>query len=120
MERDSRNLEHPSSSSSISESPLPSPIRRPPLYTDQEELQRTNLQMTNLRNVGFHKWEMLILKGSAYSGTKVVVYKSNERRKVEESRYRIIGNIVEILHMDNAKTTKKNVRNRTKCGVEID
>ncbi|XP_056165514.1 uncharacterized protein LOC115662825 isoform X2 [Syzygium oleosum] len=25
-----------------------------------------------------------------------------------------------ILHMDNAKTTKKNVRNRTKCRVEID
>ncbi|KAI6695685.1 hypothetical protein NL676_023395 [Syzygium grande] len=113
--RDSVVLEHPSSSSSISELPLPSPIRHPPPYTNQEELQRTNL-----RKAGFHKWEMLILKGSAYSGTKAVVYKLNERRKVEESGYRIIGNIVEIFHMDNAKTTKKNVRNRTKCGVEID
>ncbi|XP_056165516.1 uncharacterized protein LOC115662825 isoform X4 [Syzygium oleosum] len=27
---------------------------------------------------------------------------------------------LQILHMDNAKTTKKNVRNRTKCRVEID
>ncbi|KAI6671859.1 hypothetical protein NL676_006744 [Syzygium grande] len=65
---------------------------KPIFLTGRSEDQR-KITSSNLRNAGFHKWEMLILKGSAYSGTKAVVYKSNERRKVEESGYRIIGNI---------------------------
>ncbi|KAI6693753.1 hypothetical protein NL676_021463 [Syzygium grande] len=103
-QRDSVVLEHPSSSSSISESPLPSPIRSPPPYTDQcaklslvlvgpqlpkkiralasyqeytfaaygsdigvfKCAHQEELQRTNLRNAGFDKWEMLILKERSF------------------------------------------------------
>ncbi|KAI6671858.1 hypothetical protein NL676_006743 [Syzygium grande] len=65
---------------------------KPIFLTGRSEDQR-KITSSNLRNAGFHKWEMLILKGSDYSGTTAVVYKSNDRRKVVESGYRIIGNI---------------------------
>ncbi|XP_030526455.1 acid phosphatase 1-like [Rhodamnia argentea] len=65
---------------------------KPIFLTGRSEDQR-KITTTNLRNAGYHKWEMLILKGSTYSGKTAVAYKSNERRKVEESGYRIVGNI---------------------------
>ncbi|KAK3410894.1 hypothetical protein EUGRSUZ_J02928 [Eucalyptus grandis] len=65
---------------------------KPIFLTGRTEDQR-KITSSNLRNAGFRNWEMLILKGSAYSGTTAVVYKSSERRKVEESGYRIVGNI---------------------------
>ncbi|KAK3415626.1 acid phosphatase 1 [Eucalyptus grandis] len=65
---------------------------KPIFLTGRTEDQR-KITSSNLRNAGFSNWEMLILKGSTYSGTTAVVYKSSERRKVEESGYRIVGNI---------------------------
>ncbi|KAJ4718004.1 acid phosphatase 1-like [Melia azedarach] len=47
----------------------------------------------NLQSVGFHTWEKLIHKGSAFSGKTAVVYKSSERKELENGGYRIIGNI---------------------------
>ncbi|XP_010654600.1 acid phosphatase 1 [Vitis vinifera] len=58
--------------------------------TGRPEAQR-NVTAANLRNVGYHTWEKLILKGSS-AGT-IVVYKSNERKKLKKSGYRIIDNI---------------------------
>ncbi|KAG6669243.1 hypothetical protein I3843_01G221900 [Carya illinoinensis] len=60
--------------------------------TGRGESQR-NVTTTNLKNVGYHTWEKLILKGSAYSGTTAVVYKSSERRNLVKKGYRIVGNI---------------------------
>ncbi|PRQ51130.1 putative Acid phosphatase [Rosa chinensis] len=60
--------------------------------TGREESQR-NVTETNLKNVGYDTWETLVLKDSSYSGSTAVVYKSAERKKLEESGYRIIGNI---------------------------
>ncbi|KAH7511528.1 hypothetical protein FEM48_ZijujUnG0006000 [Ziziphus jujuba var. spinosa] len=60
--------------------------------TGRPEDQR-NVTATNLKNVGFHSWEKLILKGSSYKGTTAVVYKSAQRENLEESGYRIVGNI---------------------------
>ncbi|KAM5579208.1 stem 28 kDa glycoprotein-like [Rosa sericea] len=47
----------------------------------------------NLKYVGYHTWEKLVLKNSSYSGNTSVVYKSSERKELEKSGYRIIGNI---------------------------
>ncbi|XP_044479452.1 acid phosphatase 1-like isoform X1 [Mangifera indica] len=54
-----------------------------------------NVTATNLKNVGYHTWEQLILRASSYPANATVqLYKPNERRKLEEiNRYRIIGNI---------------------------
>ncbi|KAE8709135.1 Mitochondrial-processing peptidase subunit alpha isoform 1 [Hibiscus syriacus] len=47
----------------------------------------------NLRQAGYHTWEKLILKGASYSGKTATLYKSSERKKLENSGYRIIGNM---------------------------
>ncbi|KAK1553767.1 hypothetical protein Q3G72_003407 [Acer saccharum] len=61
--------------------------------TGRPEDQR-NVTVANLKEVGYHTWEKLILKNSTYySGSTAVVYKSKERKKLEENGYRIIGNI---------------------------
>lgn len=59
--------------------------------TGRPEAQR-KVTKANLRNVGFHSWKELICRGSSETGT-AVVYKSQERKRLEESGYRIIGNI---------------------------
>ncbi|KAE8655708.1 pentatricopeptide repeat-containing protein [Hibiscus syriacus] len=60
--------------------------------TGRTEDQR-DLTANNLRQAGYHTREKLILKGSSYSGKKATVYKSSERKKLEKSRHRIIGNM---------------------------
>lgn len=60
--------------------------------TGRSEDQR-NVTTANLKNVGFHTWEKLILKTSSYSGTTAVVYKSANRKSLEQNGYKIIGNI---------------------------
>ncbi|CAB4302998.1 unnamed protein product [Prunus armeniaca] len=59
--------------------------------TGRGEDQR-NVTTANLKNVGYHTWEKLILKGSAYTGKTSYVYKSAERTKLVKSGFRIIGN----------------------------
>ncbi|KAI4330655.1 hypothetical protein MLD38_028923 [Melastoma candidum] len=54
---------------------------------------QTRVTGANLKNVGFHTWIKLILKGSSDSGKTAVVYKSERRTKLVESGYRIVGNI---------------------------
>ncbi|XVF03026.1 hypothetical protein REPUB_Repub04eG0225000 [Reevesia pubescens] len=60
--------------------------------TGRAEDQRS-ATATNLKKVGFHTWEKLILKETSYLGKPSVIYKSNERKKLEKNGYRIIGNI---------------------------
>nr|DAD43439.1 TPA_asm: hypothetical protein HUJ06_001669 [Nelumbo nucifera] len=60
--------------------------------TGRSEDQR-KATSTNLKKAGFHTWEKLILKKSSNQGTTAVVYKSGERKTLEESGYRIVGNI---------------------------
>ncbi|PON54487.1 Acid phosphatase [Parasponia andersonii] len=61
--------------------------------TGRTEDQRTVTE-TNLKSVGYHNWEKLILKGKEFSGKTAVAYKSAQRKKLEEEDgYRIIGNI---------------------------
>ncbi|KAL6134543.1 hypothetical protein ACLB2K_066774 [Fragaria x ananassa] len=60
--------------------------------TGRGESQRSVTE-TNLKKVGYHTWEKLVLKDSSYSGKTAVIYKSTERKKLEEKGYRIIGNI---------------------------
>ncbi|XP_062087581.1 stem 28 kDa glycoprotein-like [Humulus lupulus] len=60
--------------------------------TGRTEDQR-DVTEANLKAVGYHTWERLVLKGSDYSGKSAVEYKSAQRKKVEEDGYRIIGNI---------------------------
>ncbi|KAK8479040.1 hypothetical protein V6N13_078028 [Hibiscus sabdariffa] len=52
-----------------------------------------NVTSKNLRQVGYHTWEKLILKATSYSGETAVAYKSSERGKLVKSGYRIVGNI---------------------------
>ncbi|KAJ9693464.1 hypothetical protein PVL29_012299 [Vitis rotundifolia] len=51
-----------------------------------------NVTAANLKKVGYHTWEKLILRKSS-DGSTALVYKSNQRKKVEESGYRIVGNM---------------------------
>ncbi|KAM3747492.1 hypothetical protein ACB098_05G039600 [Castanea mollissima] len=60
--------------------------------TGRSEEQRT-VTTNNLKRVGFHTWEKLILKASSYTGKTAVEYKSTERNNLEKNGYRIIGNI---------------------------
>jgi len=46
----------------------------------------------NLRSVGYHTWEKLVLKPSSL-GSSVVPYKSGERQKLVDAGYRIVGNM---------------------------
>ncbi|TKY64435.1 Stem 28 kDa glycoprotein [Spatholobus suberectus] len=57
-------------------------------------LDQKAVTATNLKLAGYHAWEKLICKDtSIYSGSTAVTYKSAERKKLEESGYKIIGNI---------------------------
>ncbi|TKY64434.1 Stem 28 kDa glycoprotein [Spatholobus suberectus] len=48
----------------------------------------------NLKRAGYRKWEKLIVKDPLVcAGKTAVTYKSAERKKLEESGYRIVGNI---------------------------
>ncbi|OMO66479.1 Acid phosphatase (Class B) [Corchorus olitorius] len=47
----------------------------------------------NLKKAGYKTWEKLILRKSSESGKAAVEYKSGHRKKLEESGYRIVGNI---------------------------
>ncbi|XP_010098162.2 acid phosphatase 1 [Morus notabilis] len=59
-------------------------LRTEDLRTDTEN---------NLRNVGYETWEKVILRpDSNYAGTSLE-FKSGQRKKLEESKYRIVGNI---------------------------
>ncbi|RVW89335.1 Acid phosphatase 1 [Vitis vinifera] len=51
-----------------------------------------NVTVANLKKVGYHTWEKLILRKSS-DGSTALVYKSNQRKKVEESGYKIVGNM---------------------------
>ncbi|XP_034695463.1 acid phosphatase 1-like [Vitis riparia] len=51
-----------------------------------------NVTVANLKKVGYHTWEKLILRKSSDEST-ALVYKSNQRKKVEESGYKIVGNM---------------------------
>ncbi|KAA8540337.1 hypothetical protein F0562_024744 [Nyssa sinensis] len=50
-------------------------------------------RITNLKKVGYHTWEKLILKKNSESSTTSVVYKSRKRAELEAAGYRIIGNM---------------------------
>ncbi|RDX57601.1 Stem 28 kDa glycoprotein, partial [Mucuna pruriens] len=77
-------------------------------------LDQKDITAQNLKLAGYHTWTKLIVKSvssylfyktkptyystytkdpSIYHGKTAVTYKSAERKKVEESGYRIIGNI---------------------------
>lgn len=48
----------------------------------------------NMRNIGYHTWEFMIMKEANETGMKSVEYKSKHRREIEEKMgYRIIGNM---------------------------
>ncbi|XP_038693190.1 acid phosphatase 1-like [Tripterygium wilfordii] len=64
---------------------------KPVFLTGRTEDKR-NVTTTNLKNAGYHTLEMLILKGSNYSGKTATEYKSNERRNLEMKGFRIVGN----------------------------
>ncbi|GFQ04385.1 acid phosphatase 1 [Phtheirospermum japonicum] len=48
---------------------------------------------SNLKNVGYTTWEKLFFKTTADKGTPTRIFKSKKRKELEESGYRIIGNI---------------------------
>lgn len=63
------------------------------LLTGRMEPSR-NLTESNLKNVGYHSWEKLILRETGeWNDTTQRAHKSAERRKLVESGYRIIGNM---------------------------
>ncbi|XP_028778922.1 acid phosphatase 1-like [Neltuma alba] len=78
--------------------------------TGRPESQR-NATTHNLLLAGYHSWHKLILKDGQYGGKTAVEYKSEERRKVEEGGYRIVGNIgdqwSDILGTTNGQRTFK-------------
>ncbi|KMT01757.1 hypothetical protein BVRB_9g212060 [Beta vulgaris subsp. vulgaris] len=47
----------------------------------------------NMKNIGYTKWDMMILKQASESKLKAVEYKSAHRTKLEKMGYRIIGNM---------------------------
>ncbi|CAL5361283.1 unnamed protein product [Camellia sinensis] len=60
--------------------------------TGRPESQR-NVTANNLKKVGYHTLEKLLLRGSADIGTTAVTYKSNQREKLEKEGYRVLGNM---------------------------
>ncbi|XP_015902068.3 stem 28 kDa glycoprotein [Ziziphus jujuba] len=60
--------------------------------TGRSEEQR-DITQTNLLNAGYHTWEKLILKGPSFKNKTAVVYKSAQRKKLENNGYNIVGNI---------------------------
>ncbi|XP_065868498.1 stem 28 kDa glycoprotein-like [Euphorbia lathyris] len=63
------------------------------VFLTGRSVDKKSITSTNLKNAGYRKWEKLILKASSYTGKTAVMYKSNERAKLEKKGYRIIGNI---------------------------
>ncbi|XP_008798588.2 acid phosphatase 1-like [Phoenix dactylifera] len=59
--------------------------------TGRTEDQR-DITAHNLKMVGYHTWEKLLLKGLNVSGSSVA-YKSGMRQKLEEEGYSVVGNI---------------------------
>ncbi|XP_027167749.1 acid phosphatase 1-like [Coffea eugenioides] len=64
---------------------------KPVFISGTKEVYR-EVRISNLKNVGYRKWEKLILKGENDTGS-AVVYKSNKRTELVEAGYRIVGNI---------------------------
>ncbi|KAL5576891.1 hypothetical protein UlMin_018590 [Ulmus minor] len=60
--------------------------------TGRSEDQRA-VTLANLKAAGYHSWDKLVLKGSSYQGVAAVLYKSAERKKLENGAYTIVGNI---------------------------
>lgn len=52
-----------------------------------------SITVYNMKKVGYHTWEKLILKQTSESGTTAMVYKSKKRKELEEAGYRILGNM---------------------------
>ncbi|KAI3763346.1 hypothetical protein L1987_53800 [Smallanthus sonchifolius] len=51
------------------------------------------VRISNLKKVGYYKWEKLILKGNSEWGSSAIAYKSAKRTMLVESGYRIWGNM---------------------------
>ncbi|XP_022863346.1 acid phosphatase 1-like [Olea europaea var. sylvestris] len=49
-------------------------------------------RIANLKAVGYHTWEKLILKGDADKGLTALAYKSKRRTELVNAGYRILGN----------------------------
>lgn len=64
---------------------------KPVFISGTKEVFR-QVRISNLKNVGYRKWEKLILKGDNDKGS-AVEYKSNKRTELVEAGYRIVGNI---------------------------
>ncbi|CAL4910004.1 unnamed protein product [Urochloa decumbens] len=60
------------------------------LSTRKEELR--NITESNLQNKGFSDWFKLLLKPNDCNGT-ALVYKSGERKKLQDAGYEIVGSI---------------------------
>ncbi|XP_058192573.1 acid phosphatase 1-like [Rhododendron vialii] len=50
-------------------------------------------RVSNLKRVGYHTWEKLILKQTSEHGTSSLMYKSKKRTELVEAGYRIMGNM---------------------------
>ncbi|KAF7843413.1 stem 28 kDa glycoprotein-like [Senna tora] len=56
-------------------------------------LSQKHITASNLNLAGYHTWTKLIVKDVSFTDKTAVEYKSAERRKLEKSGYRIVGNI---------------------------
>ncbi|XP_022854711.1 acid phosphatase 1-like [Olea europaea var. sylvestris] len=54
--------------------------------------QFREVRTANLKAVGYHTWEKLILKGDADKGLTALAYKSKRRTELVNAGYRILGN----------------------------
>ncbi|XP_024960305.1 acid phosphatase 1-like [Cynara cardunculus var. scolymus] len=61
------------------------------LLTGRNEDKR-NVTVTNLMNVGYHKWDQLILRGDNDHGKSAIAFKSEKRKEIMMEGFRIIGN----------------------------
>ncbi|KAJ4718012.1 acid phosphatase 1-like [Melia azedarach] len=52
-----------------------------------------NSTESNLKKAGYHTWEKLILRDSSSLNETQIEFKSGKRRELEETGYRIVGNI---------------------------
>ncbi|KAL3528676.1 hypothetical protein ACH5RR_007998 [Cinchona calisaya] len=64
---------------------------KPVFISGTKDIYR-KVRISNLKKVGYLKWEKLILKGEADKGS-AVEYKSKRRTELVEAGYRIVGNI---------------------------
>ncbi|KAG9443457.1 hypothetical protein H6P81_014797 [Aristolochia fimbriata] len=60
--------------------------------TGRKEHQRHHTAM-NLIKAGYTSWEKLLLRRPSDGSTTALVFKSGQRKKLEEEGYRIVGNI---------------------------